>query len=356
MEQLVSMDARFSRTLLLLAALLTVSMGARYETPNFIIETKDPNQAKQYGDAAEQYRRELAVQWLGEEMPRWADRCPITVNVGRRLGAGGATTFVFNHGEVFGWRMSIQGSHERILDSVLPHEITHMVLASHFRKPLPRWADEGAATSVEHISERTRHRQMLLEFLQTQRGIPFNAMFAMKEYPSDIMPLYAQGFSLSEYLIQQGGKRRFLAFLDDGLGGERWADAVRLHYGHKSLGTLQNAWLGWVAQGFPEIRTPAAPPSERGPAAVLASAPTPRPEPNLIYRRVSSSPQSAVADSPAKRGASPAATTPWRPAGESGQPPAPSTRMSSPERVRTQVSHPAPPQQARQIILEWYRR
>ena len=301
------MDARFSRTLLF-AAILLVSMGARYETPNFIIETKNPAQAKQYGDAAEHLRRALAVEWLGEEMPRWGDRCPITVTVGSRLGAGGATTFVFDHGEVFGWRMSIQGSHERVLDSVLPHEITHMILASYFRKPLPRWADEGASTSVEHHSERNRHRKMLLEFLQSQRGIPFNAMFAMKEYPSDIMPLYAQGFSLSEYLIQQGGKHKFLAFLKDGLGGEQWADAVQHHYGHGNLGTLQNAWLGWVAQGFPELQPPKAAP-ESPPPAMLASTPKRRPAPNLIYRSVASSPRSTPTP---PTPVAPAPPSPWR--------------------------------------------
>ena len=343
------MEARFSRTLLV-AALLMVSMGARYQTPNFIIETKNPAQAKQYGDAAEHFRKQLAFEWLGEEMPRWGDRCPIKVTVGSRLGAGGATTFVFDHGEVFGWRMSIQGSHERVLDSVLPHEITHMILASYFRRPLPRWADEGAATSVEHHSERNRHRKMLLEFLQSQRGIPFNAMFAMKEYPSDIMPLYAQGFSLAEYLIQQGGKRKFLAFVKDGLDGERWPDAIQHHYGYKNLGTLQNSWLGWVGQGFPDIRRPAPSPNS-APPAMLASTRRSRPEPNLIYRSAASAPRTNTEP------ATPVVTnsaSPWRPS------PGPTLSRATPitaseEPVQTHVSHPSPPQQARQIILEWQR-
>ena len=127
----------------------------------------------------------------------------MTVQVGPNLGAGGATTFVFDHGEVFGWRMTIQGSAERVFDSVLPHEITHMIYASHFRRPLPRWADEGGATSVEHVSEKQKHRSMLVQFLRTGRGIAFNQMFAMTEYPRDVMPLYAQGYSLAEYLIYQ---------------------------------------------------------------------------------------------------------------------------------------------------------
>ena len=119
--------------------------------------------------------------------------------------------------------MSIQGSRERILDSVLPHEITHMIFASHFRRPLPRWADEGGATSVEHGSERDKYRQMLLTFLRNGRGIAFNQMFAMMEYPPDYMPLYAQGYSLAEFLIQRGGRQRYVEFLDDGLKSDDWS-------------------------------------------------------------------------------------------------------------------------------------
>jgi hypothetical protein len=370
MERSESMEAHLFRTLRVAAVVIvaTVSMGARYETPNFIIETKDARQAEQYGKAAERFRRDLAIEWLGEEMPRWGDRCPITVEVGSRLGAGGATTFVFDHGEVFGWRMTIQGSHERVLDSVLPHEITHMILASYFRQPLPRWADEGASTSVEHISERTRHRKMLQEFLREDRGIPFNVMFAMKEYPSDIMPLYAQGYSLSEYLIQQGGKRKFLAFLDSGLQGERWGEAVSHHYGSANLGVLQNAWLGWVSQGCPPIRMPETRPIESATPTMVASGQLPRPEPNLLYRDAAAArvpveshgrllPQPGpIAKSSVPEGYASGAESPWRAASAAGGRYEPCVVAASGEPVRTNVSHPAPPQQARQIILEWYRR
>ena len=163
----------------LVAAILLVSMGARHRSANFIVETADPKLAGQIAEAAERYRHDLAIEWTGKTMPNWWQPCLMTVQAGPNLGAGGATTFVFDQGEVFGWRMTIQGSQERLLDSVLPHKITHMIFASHFRRPLPRWADEGGATSVENISERTKHTTMLSQFLRTGRGIPFNRLFAM---------------------------------------------------------------------------------------------------------------------------------------------------------------------------------
>ena len=278
------MEARSLRAALL-AALLAVSMAARYPTPNFIIETPDPQLAKQFGQAAEKLRRELAIQWLGKAMPDWSQPCVITVNVGPRLGAGGATSFVFDRGEVFGWRMSIQGSRQRILDSVLPHEITHMIFASHFRQPLPRWADEGGATSVEHVSERMKHRKMLAHFLRNGRGIAFDRMFAMTQYPPDVMPLYAQGYSLAEFLIQKRGKRAYVDFMGDGLKSGNWSAALQRHYGIAGAAALQNTWLAWVRKG-----SPLSPPRPNRPAAapekqMLAAAPRrPRPEPNLYIR------------------------------------------------------------------------
>jgi len=244
-------------------AAATGAEGAGYRTANFIVDAPTPDQARRIGDAAEQYRHDLAIEWLGAPLPRWSRPCPIRAQVAPNLGAGGATSFVFDAGEVFGWTMTIQGSEQRILDSVLPHEITHTIFATHFRRPLPRWADEGACTTVEHPVERARQHRLLIEFLTTQRGIAFPQMFAMREYPADVLPLYAQGYSLARFLIERGGRRRFVAFVGDGLAGEDWSGALGRHYGLPDVPRLQGLWLDWVRQGCP------APPT----ASIAAAAP-----------------------------------------------------------------------------------
>jgi hypothetical protein len=188
------------------------------------------------------------------------------------LGAGGATSFVFDRGEVFGWRMTIQGSRERILDSVLPHEVTHTVFACHFREALPRWADEGACTTVEHASERRKQERMLIEFLKTGRGISFSKMFRMTEYPPDVMPLYSQGYSLARYLMAQGGKQRFLEFLKRGMADENWVAAIDAYYGYPTMRDLQNTWLEWVKAGSPMDPQSIAAYAPRTPQVQLASA------------------------------------------------------------------------------------
>ena len=230
------------------------AQAAGYRTANFTVDAPTPQLAKEIGDAAEQYRTQLAQEWLGKALPNWSKPCPIKARVAPNLGAGGATSFVFDRGEVFDWRMDIQGSRERLLDSVVPHEVTHTIFASHFRQPIPRWADEGACTTVEHRSEIAKQEQMLIEFLQTRRGIPFSNMFAMKEYPQDVLPLYAQGHSLARFLIDQRGKREFMAFLEDGLLDGDWIGAVRDRYGYRDLHVLQGTWQNWVVQGSPPLQ------------------------------------------------------------------------------------------------------
>jgi hypothetical protein len=374
------MEARILRAALL-AAVLAVSMGAKYRTPNFIIETRDPQLAEQLGKAAEKYRRELAVTWLGKPMPDWSRPCPVTIHVGPHLGAGGATTFVFDRGEVFGWRMAIQGSAERLLDSVLPHEITHMIFASHFRRPLPRWADEGGATSVEHASELMKHRRMLVFYLKNGGGIPFSRMFALTEYPRKMMLLYAQGYSLADFLIQKGGRRKFVDFLGDGLKDNQWSAAIARHYGIRNLGALQSTWLAWVKDGSPPLqRAPS--PSGSAPqlVAVAGDGKLPRPEPNLLYRYEdepftsrSSKPEGQTESAAGETGTAPSVALPaeqiaaasaptaytaaadgWHPAGRRPPPasgPADADLPAMP--VQTQSAHPQPFQQPRQIILEW---
>ena len=274
------MDARLARAAVVAAAFLC--LGASFRTPNFVVTAPTPQAAEQIGRQAEKYRRELAIEWIGQPLPNWLEPCPIRAQVNERLGAGGATSFMFNGGEVFGWEMTIQGSLERVLDSVLPHEVTHTIFASYFRRPLPRWADEGACTTVEHASERSKQQMMLIDFLRTKRGIPFHQMFAMKEYPRDILPLYAQGHSLASFLIWQGGRKKFLGYVAAGLQGEQWSAVTKQFYGYTGLADLQRSWLDWVRKGSPALGTPkqTVPGASDDGAALAQAAPRPQPAPS----------------------------------------------------------------------------
>lgn len=255
------MDARaLGVATLIVAGCPAFLSAARFESDNFIITAPTEAFARQVGEAAEYYRHHLAIEWLGKPLPgNWSSKCPITCKVGQ-IGAGGATTFTFNNGEVFGWHMSIQGTEQRILDSVLPHEVSHMIFASYFRRPLPRWADEGAATLVEHESERLRQTRLLDQVIRTSKRIPLQQLLQIKEYPQDmqdVLTLYAEGYSLADYLVQQKGehgKAIYLKFLDDA-HHQGWDAAFQKHY-DTTVAAVEEKWTGWVMAGSPPI-TPA---------------------------------------------------------------------------------------------------
>lgn len=239
-----------------------VLQAATYKTDNFVVHSSNSAFARKVGDAAEQLRGELSVLWLGQRLPKWGKPCDVFTKTGNNMAAGGETTFTFSNGEVYDWKMTVQGSEERIIDSVLPHEITHTILASYLRAPAPRWLDEGMATSVEASSERMRYRKMLIEFLHTDRGIAFNNMVAMKDYPEDLTPFYSQAFSVCEYLILMGGRQRLIEFAREGSETNNWDVALRKYYQCESLGYLQRDWVEWVRE-WEKLNLPAELPPTR---------------------------------------------------------------------------------------------
>ena len=246
----MSMDAHVLRFAMFFATVST-TFAASHRTANFIVTAPNRALAKEIAEAAEGFRHNLSMEWLGRELPQWQRPCPILAHVRPNLGAGGKTSFSFRNRQPFDWEMEVQGSRERILDSVLPHEVTHTIFATHFGRPLPRWADEGACTTVEHASERKKQDDWLIRFIHQNRGIPFNHMFRMTEYPEDIMPLYAQGYSVARYLIFQGGKRKFVEFVGDGMQTNNWNSSLERHYGYNRIGDLQLAWEDWLSRGRP---------------------------------------------------------------------------------------------------------
>lgn len=252
---MVSKDAVLWRGMCVL--FLFCGLGAKHATPNFEVEAPTAAIAEKVALTAERCREELSLEWLGYTLPNWYKPCRVRVKVGQ-VGAGGATTFSFGGGEVFGWDMTVQGSLERILDSVIPHEVSHTIFACHFRRPLPRWADEGAATIAEEESERRRQQKLAEEVMPSKRRIPLRELLSITEYPKNmqhVLTLYAEGYLLADFLVQKGGKSRFLAFMQDA-HESGWDASLRKHYEEENVESLESKWSQWVIAGSPSLRRP----------------------------------------------------------------------------------------------------
>ncbi len=217
--------------------------GASFRTDNFVVEAPTQSIARTVAEHAETERVNIARAWLGRELPAWTTPCPIRVKVTSGE-AGGLTSFGFNNGHVTDQSIVVEGRLDRILASALPHEITHTVFAAYFGGPMPRWADEGASLLSEDERERRRHDQIAVDLLARRGEVSLVRLFRIEEYPKDLLSFYGQGYSISRFLIEIGGKPRFLHFVRDGLKSG-WDSATLNHYGLADVRELDRAWRSW---------------------------------------------------------------------------------------------------------------
>lgn len=238
---------------LVLLLIQSVSDAATYSTRNFTITTNvdDQSTAQVICQAAEAERERSALYWTGRVLPNWSSKCPIEANVGT-MGAGGGTTFVIRDGEVFGWKMKVQGNLHSLLYNVIPHEVSHTVFYSEIRAKIARWADEGAATSVELPGEQLKQEHLFQQVEGTPRQYTLTELMTMMEYPQDmtnVLTLYAQGHSVSSFLIALNGPRDFYETMKQASQGDGWEESISDHYGFTSIDELQHRWQSWRNDG-----------------------------------------------------------------------------------------------------------
>jgi hypothetical protein len=256
------------RLLVALVLLLTSFAGVanasgHFQTANFTITAANDQIARKVGEYAERWRREKAMEWLGREMPTWGRPCPLHVIISA-AGSSGETTFAFDQGAILDQQMRVEGTLERVLDSVLPHEITHTVFAYRFRQPLPRWADEGGCVLSEDDHERQKHDDKIRRVLaRGNQAFRLRVLMTMMQYPTrgenpgeDVITLYAQGYSLVRFLVESSSKPVFLDFLADAVNPQiGWDLALQKHYQVRDIDDLEVSWLKWMTQWYnPQAR------------------------------------------------------------------------------------------------------
>src|SRR5262249_40984523 len=169
---------------------------AKFRTENFVVTAPTKEIARRVGEAAEYNRKALSVLWLNKEPPAWAEPCPVRVTVSDKT-TSSATVFQFQDGKVSRRDMFLESSLDRIFADLLLHEVTHAILAEWRGRPVPRWADEGAAMLSESAAGRARQERPMGKLMDTERLLPLRDLLPRLEYPKDVMAFYVQSFSLA---------------------------------------------------------------------------------------------------------------------------------------------------------------
>jgi len=217
-------------------------------TTNFVVTGTTRRIARRFAERAEKHRQELSKAWLGHELPAWAAPCRVEVRLQNGRLAG-MSTFDFQNMSA-AWvpvRIALSGPLEATLVNSLPHEVTHTILADHFRRPLPRWADEGTAILCEGEDVQKRFDRMAREMGARWELFRLDYLFALRDYPPRIDVFYAEGYSVTRFLVDRKDRPTFVNFLRLGVDGD-WARAAKQCYGFESLDEMQHAWLDTLRQ------------------------------------------------------------------------------------------------------------
>ncbi len=244
-----------------------------HETANFRIFHRDARLAESAGNTAEAVRAAQAKR-LGSHAAAkpWAPACEIYLYPdGKALAAAtqqpenspGFSTMSSNGAQVVARRVNLRADHPQLLAAILPHEVTHVVLADIFTvKQIPRWADEGLAVLAEPRSEQELRWAELQEPLETGRLFELSKLMGM-DYPDpkDWSLYYAQSVSLTRFLVEQDSPERFIRFvLDTHQKGTE--AALQDAYQIKGFADLQSRWAAYARQQVATLTASAREPSD----------------------------------------------------------------------------------------------
>jgi hypothetical protein len=136
---------------------------------------------------------------------------------------------------------------EHFFDSLLPHEMTHVIFREFVgvNTVLPLWIDEGVASSQEKSNLDIR-MQIAKDLIVKNRYITIDDLSEVTNFEKGtaITPdiFYAQAASLVTFLIREEGRERFLDFSRALRDGTEWKAALLKVYNFSSLTDMEKAW------------------------------------------------------------------------------------------------------------------
>jgi len=204
-------------------------------------------------ETAEETRDRLQKKWFGDVGTDWDGKCSIYLHPDRdNYAAKTKMKNTLGHMRTLDWggvflrSIHVPCKQANLVEDVLPHEVSHSVMAVRFQGKLPRWADEGMAMLAESpasVAEcvgrlpgyRKNDGLFALEVLtQTEEPEHFNTM----EY-------YAQSTSLVQFLSTRKDPQTFTQFLRT-CASKGPAVALGRHYGMDGFGELERQWQAFA--------------------------------------------------------------------------------------------------------------
>lgn len=219
-----------------------------YETDHFkIYHQQTDDYAKKVGALAEESYTDIGTKWFGKP-PVWRTKCDLYLyNNSEHLRQSGAqhwmtgcTNAHYDDGKLISVRISVRIDVAPVYTCILPHEITHALLAGHFGKAVPRWLDEGMSGQAESEDQQKVFWNTAASANRSRFAV--KSLMTLGDYPQrDVDMFYAQSIILVRHLVKLKGDKALVAFVEDALkdGHEK---ALQKHY-KLDFETLEKTWM-----------------------------------------------------------------------------------------------------------------
>ncbi len=219
---------------------------------NGVVYAPNEELARAVLEKAGEYRRQIALEWLGEELPPSVGRMRIHVELSDGDN-NGQTWAMDNPGRRY-HTLWVTGDPQAVTGGLLRHEVTHAVLATQFPEGLPPAIDEGIACMADDPARIAIRRRILQWYAQTGNWPRLKTLLESQVIPAADQQSYALAASVVEYLLTRGDKTTLLRFARSGKANG-WDAALRMHYQIAGIAQLESQWKTWAAEQVAAPRT-----------------------------------------------------------------------------------------------------
>lgn len=237
---------------------------SRTKTQNFIVFAPDKKLSQALAQKAEQKRGEI-IQKLGFSIfPSW-EKEPARIYVyatredflkysPTEEWSGGWTQQVLQEDtsgnkQIVDRTVSTYADVHGLQDSVLPHEVAHLVFREFFgfSSNLPKWIDEGVAVWMED-KKHVKVGYLAQASKLASKSIPFDQFLFLNHYPSEPALFYAQAYSLVNFMVTRYGSDRFIKFIKELSLQKPLALSLDKAYQDEflDLGDFEAVWKSWL--------------------------------------------------------------------------------------------------------------
>ena len=227
------------------------------ETSHFrIFHKQDSDFGERVAQIAETTRAAMFKKWFDSNGDEWDPICelvmhPNAASYTQMTKAPGHTpghsNIILQSGRIISRQMHMRMDGDDILDAVLPHETTHVVLGGMFGYLLPpRWADEGIAILTEPSEKIEQHRRRLHKCHQQGQLFGLKDLMELKDYPPQpkVDAFHSQSVVLCEFLTAQRDPKTLTAFVKDGMR-QGYETSLQRHY-NLTFAQLEERWAQQV--------------------------------------------------------------------------------------------------------------